>query len=123
MGGCFQRLAIVCSTRHKANPDFAVASVRIAETVARDFGAELLMNRTEVEDLRYLRDAAVRITFSSSFSFYAALASEKLWINMSSNAMMGCRPLIVDLKPAELSHDDVPDYLDVEDVIQRMRRG
>jgi len=117
----YKSILFICSTRHKSNPSYAAASALIAQAVANDFGATLLMNRSEEEDLRSIRDAKVRITFSSSFSFYAALASEGPWINLSFNPMNLSRPLVTDMPITEVHHTDVKDYLEVPAVLHHMR--
>ena len=115
-----QTFVLLCSTKHRSNPQFSRASLILASMIADKIGAKLLMNRSEEEDLRTLRDAESRITFNSSFSFYAAAASTGQWINVSRNKMKGLRQNVIDVRENVLEHSSVDNYLDSHKVIQQL---
>ena len=116
------RVILVCSTRHRADPRKADAGERLARAVAAELGAELWLNRPELDDLCLLRDARARVTFTSSFAFYAALASRHAWINVGRNPMAGVRDGVWDVVPREVAHCDVVDYFDTDQVLEHMKR-
>jgi hypothetical protein len=115
-----QTFVLLCSTKHRSNPQYSRASLELASMIADKVGAKLLMNRTEEEDLRTLRDAESRITFNSSFSFYAAVASTGQWINVSRVQMKGLRENVIDLQENVLEHSKVLNYLDSKKVMQQL---
>lgn len=122
------RVMLLASCTHNATPHEAASSRALAAAIADDLGiaeSERVIDGDDVSDLRFMRDAAARITFASSFAFYAALGArdDTLWVNVSARPLAGARAGIVDLPLRTLAHARVPDYHDVPRVVEFWRHA